>query len=91
MPTRRALLQSLAGIPFAPLLTINGVTKSAMVAIPPGKYLMFADTNSIDFDIFEKPHPFTEPLNFEMEIIPVFLRNGQTIDDAVRIYRLDEK
>ena len=91
MPTRRVLLQSLSALPLAPLLTINGLTKSGMAAIAPGKYMMFADPNAVNFDRFDWPSPFTEPLNFEMEVIPVHLRNGQTIEDVIRIYRLDEK
>lgn len=36
MPTRRALLQSLAGIPLAPLVAVDGEAKSAAAAIAPG-------------------------------------------------------
>lgn len=86
---RRDLLKSLLPVAFLPQLTINGKkTASEAAAIPPGHYLMFVDAMVCDiYELLGGPNVLPEGTT--IHIIPLKLRPGQTIDDAVRIYELD--
>jgi hypothetical protein len=90
MIKRRELLQSLAGIaavPLAKTLSVNGFTKAAVAAIPPGHYMLFADPANVDLDTFAQMDPL--PQGITMDLIAVHLRTGQSIGEVVKIYKID--
>lgn len=95
---RRKLLQALTALPIFPLLTVNGRTQSAIVAlelekprVPPGKFLFFIDSAVVDTDLFLESLASTLPEGSEGSVIPLHLYRGQTIDDVIKIYNLEEE
>jgi hypothetical protein len=87
---RRTLLQSLVALPLAPLLIHGSKTASAAVLIPPGHYMIFVDPKMVDIDALMESGADILPENVEASIIPVRVHGGHTIDDAVRIYKIEE-
>ncbi len=63
---------------------------AAKVELAAGKFLMFADAQVLDIEKFCSM-TWPEGWRFDMEVHAVTLRHGQSIEDAIRIYRLDEK
>lgn len=93
MPTRRVLLKSLMAVPFsATISSVNGRSGdiAAGAELKVGKFLMFADPQALDISGLSNS-AWPEGWNFDMKIVPVRLGQGQTVEDVVRIYRLDEK
>lgn len=85
---RRELLKQIPAIALLPLALKQGVGHAAK--IEEGKYLLFCDSSSFDFDGFSGVWP-KEWGNVDMIAVSVFLKEGQTMDDAVRLYRKEEK
>jgi hypothetical protein len=87
--TRRGLLKILPALAASPLISHvveDGQLKSAAVKITPKFYILFFDVEAIDLDGLAQvciPVP-----DVEMELIPVRLRYGQKLDDAVKIYQV---
>ena len=82
---RRELIQALLPVPFVPHLVINGKMSSGSAAIPSGDYLLFIDNETVDMGSFMGVQV---PDDVRITIIPMKLRHDQTIDDAVRMYKV---
>jgi hypothetical protein len=93
---RRTLIHAIAAMPIIPLLssrTYHGPAleaeekiEVAAAAVRPGKYVVFVDAMAVDFDqLVNTPLPFPDVV---MDVIPLRLGAGQTIDDCVRIYEV---
>lgn len=102
---RRDLLQSLAGLPFVklafkmrtgnwnddgtPILRDTTVDAVKVGDGENGKYVVFYDIRSIDPNGFgANPLDEHDPLT-RSEWVPVYLRQGQTVQDVVAIYKID--
>jgi hypothetical protein len=86
---RRELLRSLVGLPLVSVFDRNRTHDAAAVALPLNNHLLiFIDSRSVD------PKALAEALNpFEIDysIATVKLRQGQSIHDAVQIYKVSEE
>ncbi|MBA0086343.1 MAG: hypothetical protein HRJ53_15285 [Acidobacteria bacterium Pan2503] len=82
---RRELIKALLPIPLVPeFINAQPVT---VAEIKPGNYMLFFDPQVIDVDQLVLGMPFPHCM---LQFVPVKLRQGQTIDDAVKLYKLDE-
>lgn len=87
---RRELLRSLAGLPLVSLYTKPELRDKAAAVALPTKYhlLIFIDSRTVD------PSALVEALNpfgIDYSIATVKLREGQSIQDAVQIYKVSEE
>ena len=91
---RRAFIWKVATVPLATCLAIDGKVASAVAPKleANGRYLLFADASAVNFDHLREliPQEPGLPDNCYIEIIPVKLRGDQTIDDAVRLYKVTD-
>ena len=91
MMDRRGFIWRLGTVPLATCLAVDGKVASAAAKFESGHYIVFADAQVININNLAElipDHPL--PDHCFIEIIPLKLRNGQTIDDAVRIYRMED-
>ncbi|HEX8801772.1 MAG TPA: hypothetical protein VF772_24330, partial [Terriglobales bacterium] len=89
---RRELLQKIVGAAaIAPVTMAAWPTdKSRLWPIHPGPYILFVDPRHVDIQsLLENPNPDI-PDDTMVYVVAVKLRqDGQTIDDVVKIYGLD--
>ena len=85
-PTRRALLKLLPALPFFPQLVVNGQTVSAGVQVAPRFLVMFFDAAVVDVEeLVQLASPVPE---LTIEYVPLRLRHGQKLEDAVKIFEV---
>jgi hypothetical protein len=84
---RRDLLKALVAIPTV-LVPVGGV-EAALVKIEKGKHVMFVDRRTFDLMALSEAVSSDDPLAGAL-IIGVELRDGQTFDDVLRIYHLED-
>lgn len=82
---RRNLLKSIVGVP---LIAIAPGAKA--LATKDKHYLLFFDRDTVNIDELASREFPQLPNGFVMELIPVRLRAGQTIDDAIKVYGTEE-
>jgi hypothetical protein len=92
MSTRRAFFaHALAAVPFTTQLTINGREATAAAKLHPGAhYLLFVDVQVADCNLLMEQQAANLPEDCVVEIIPLKLKHGQTMDEAVRLYRVEK-
>lgn len=88
MIDRRNLLKSLLPVAFMPQLTISGKAVSEAVALQSRHYLLFVDAAMVDVDALICG-PCDLPEGTVINIVRVKLPGHKNIDDAVRMYELD--
>lgn len=87
---RRELLSAMVPAVFlTPTLAMNGITRAAAVAVPPGHYLLFVDVTAVDMiDLIDNAEPL--PPGITIEVHPVKLRQGQRVEDVVALFKAGE-
>jgi hypothetical protein len=87
--TRRGILKllpALSAAPFIPHIIKDGEVKSAAVKVTPRFYILFFDERALNVEaLANEPIPLPD---VEMELIPLKLFGGRTIEDAVRLYEV---
>jgi hypothetical protein len=84
---RRELLKALAALPMVNVIGGGQKAEGTAAQIPPGNYLVFVDAATVDVSsLVNTPIPFE---NVQMQVMPLRLKDGQSMSDAVQIYRLD--
>lgn len=82
---RRELVKNLVALPLVTTLRIDGKAACSGTPIPAGHYLLFYDEVVVDVDgLIEGPIPE----NTVFTLIGLRLKSGQTIEDAIRIYKI---
>jgi hypothetical protein len=91
---RRAFIWKVATVPLAACAVLD---EKVISAVAPkfeanSHYILFADAQAMNIEHLTDLIPGTPPLpdNCFIEIVPLKLRNGQTIDDAVRLYQVSD-
>jgi hypothetical protein len=88
---RRAFIWKLGAVPLAACVTFDGKVASAAAKFESGHYILFADAQTINIDnLAESTGVPGLPDNCFIEIVALKLRPGQTIDDAVRLYKVQD-
>lgn len=86
--TRREVLQLLSATPLLRVVVPDSNVDAQQAELTKGFYVMFVDRDSVNLEDLSK----TEiPEGIEMQVIPLKLRSNQTIDDAIKLYRVDPK
>jgi hypothetical protein len=86
---RRDLIRALVALPS--VLVPAGGLQAALVKIQTGKHVMFVDDEVIDLEALAicGREVVNDPLA-DILMVSVRLKYGQTIDDVLRIYRIDD-
>jgi hypothetical protein len=90
---RRAFIWKVATVPLAACAVLDGKVASAVTPKfeANSHYILFADAQAINIDNLTELIPAPPlPDNCFIEIVPLKLRSGQTIDDAVRLYKVED-
>lgn len=87
---RRELIKSIVPAAMIPTLTVNGITKAAAVLVPKGYYMLFVDVVSVDVDGLAATSLPDVAQDIVMDVIPVKLRSGQSIQDAIALYKVTD-
>jgi len=83
---RRELLKRLGAVAAVPLIHFGSTDAVAAEVLPHKQYLIFFDSHVLDI---ESVVASVKP-NCEAWLVDCHLKQGQTIDDAVRIYQVAE-
>jgi hypothetical protein len=74
----------LAPVALAPQMITNGKLVAAAVATAPMRYILFVDPQAVNIDaLVDSSDPGVEVI-----VVPVKLREDQTMDEAVRLYEV---